>query len=29
MMNLEQLDWDELESTDEFIATGHQLGESE
>lgn len=29
MMNLEQLNWDELESTDEYIATGHQLGESE
>lgn len=28
MMNLEKMDWNVLEEADEFIATGHQLGES-
>ncbi|MGV0832819.1 methionine--tRNA ligase [Empedobacter brevis] len=29
MMNLEKMSWDDLESTDDFIPTGHQLGQSE
>jgi len=29
MMNVEKADWNTLESTDEFVAEGHQLGESE
>jgi len=29
MMNLEREDWNDLESTDEFIPVGHQLGQSE
>ena len=29
MMNLEKMDWNDLESTDEYVATGHQLGQSE
>ncbi|HEY4539532.1 MAG TPA: methionine--tRNA ligase, partial [Faecalibacter sp.] len=29
MMKVEKIDWNTLESTDEFVAEGHQLGESE
>ncbi|RLZ11606.1 methionine--tRNA ligase [Faecalibacter macacae] len=29
MMNVEKADWNTLESTDEFVTEGHQLGESE
>ncbi|WP_313384834.1 methionine--tRNA ligase [Chishuiella sp.] len=29
MMNLEREDWNDLESTDEFVSVGHQLGQSE
>ena len=29
MMKVERIDWNTLESTDEFVAEGHQLGESE
>ena len=28
MMNIEKIDWNTLESTDEFVTEGHQLGES-
>ncbi|WP_322971504.1 methionine--tRNA ligase [Faecalibacter sp. LW9] len=28
MMNVDKIDWNTLESTDEFVAEGHQLGES-
>ena len=29
MMNLEKADWNDLESTDEYVSVGHQLGQSE
>ncbi|WP_313579364.1 methionine--tRNA ligase [Chishuiella sp.] len=29
MMNLEREDWNDLESTDEYVPVGHQLGQSE
>lgn len=29
MMNVEKMSWDDLESTDEFVKAGHQLGQSE
>ncbi|WP_313374962.1 methionine--tRNA ligase [Chishuiella sp.] len=29
MMNLEREDWNDLESTDEYVPAGHQLGQSE